>query len=337
MKSEQGSTLANSAPKIRRETEVLLEIAILEYQQAIKNESSLKVDDSYRKICKLYPALNFVHVWMKRYFHLYDTQEDFIQDYLRVFCASLASWKPKHLRRKSKYNGSGDFKNYFWSSLQNNYINMVKAENSGKRSISSKCPVCDKWCSSLSMHLIQQHTDFMWSFMDELGYDINDIDTCPFCQNFRLPQKIANTNDREIITGKLKRHIMSNHSNYLFEEFKDKYPGYISSSSKPSSIYLFGEGDDEQDLSMYDIMSNQSDSNIDHGNGSGLSRIDNLYNSGLSSIQQQIVDKVFNDRNKCSVLSYDAKLYNCSEDDFKSELEDLKQKLFLCGIDDERT
>jgi hypothetical protein len=257
---------------------------------------------------------------MKRYVYLYDTTDDFVQDYLRIFCTSLISWKPKHLRKKSKYNGTGDFKNYFWSSLQNNYINMVKAGNSGKRSIASKCPLCEQWCASLSTHLIQHHVEFLWSLIVNAGFNFDQSLKCPFCQVWKLPRKFVALDDMQAVLERLKRHIVSKHSNYLFDYFREEFPGYIpNSASKPMSIYL-SDQDDEVESNLYEM----TDSNT---------KIEDLYNSGLTDIQQGIIYKIFNDRTRDLSVVYDAKLYNCTEEEFESELEDLKQKLFLCGID----
>jgi hypothetical protein len=402
-----------------------LELAIVKYQDAIQKNDTNRIEKIYNEICILYPAMNFVHTWMKRYVYLYDTPEDFIQDYMRIFCTSLVSWKPKHLRKASKYNGSGDFKNYFWSSLQNNYINMVKAENSGKRSISSRCPLCDQWCASLSTHLMQNHSDYLWNLMIESGFNFDDLDTCPFCQAWKIsgklisstipirkrgrppkfnkfrqewielyasgetyfsiakkynvsyftvrnivvnkkipnkiqseiPEEIVNEwiklfennktykeiaeiynmkytivyyklknaikykqESRKIVAKKLKKHILSMHSNYLFEYFKEKFPGAITGqTAKPSSVYISAD-DSDSDLNLYDTVGYSG-------------KIDDLYNSGLSETQHQIIDKIFNERGRNSLVTYDTKLYNCDSDTFQAELEDLKQKLFLCGIE----
>lgn len=304
--------------------QLMLEAAIICYQEAIQKNDKQQIDKRYEQICKLYPVMNYIHVWMKRYLYLYDSSEDFAQDYLRIFCTSLVNWKPKHLRKESRYNGSGDFKNYFWSSLQNNYINMVKAENSGKRSIASKCPLCDEWCASLSTHLIQQHDEFLWDLMIKSGFIFDDLDKCPFCQSWKISTKLASTIDKAAIKEKLKRHILSMHSNYLFEHFKEEYPGYITGqSSKPSSIYVSSGCEDDNELNMYDTIGRSGS-------------VEDLYNSGLTETQEQIVFKILNDRGRNLCVVYDPNLYNCKEEEFQLELDDLKQKLFLCGIDTER-
>lgn len=305
--------------RLKSQEQFSLETSILKYQEGLSTDNKYLVDDAYKEICAIYQPLNYRYVWYKKYHYLYDTEEDFISDYLRIFCISLSSWKPKHLRKKSKFNGTGHFKNYFWSSLQNNYINMVKAENSGKRSISSKCPICDEWCSSLSTHLIQHHEDFLWTVVRRMGYDVEKLSKCPFCQSYKIKPKPVDDTTKQSMTNRLKRHILSMHTNYLFEEFKDQYPEYNNLTSKPSSIYVNEENNSDGELSIYDIVEKNT-------------CVEDLFTLGLSKIQQIIVNKVFNENIKNLIISYDENLYNCKEEEFQKELEDLKNKLFLCGI-----
>jgi hypothetical protein len=202
---------------------------------------------------------------------------------------------------------------------------MVKAENSGKRSIASRCPLCEEWCASLSTHLIQHHDEFLWNLMIKSGFEFDGLDKCPFCISWKISPKLVSATDEDIIKEKLKKHILSMHSNYLFEYFKEEYPGYITSqTSKPSSVYMSCDSEDNNELNMYDTV------------GRSGSRIEDLYSSGLTEIQEQIISKIFNERGKNLSVVYDSKLYNCKEEEFQLELDDLKQKLFLCGIDDER-
>lgn len=310
---------------LKKRNELNLEQKILLYQEAINHNNKTTVDNIYKDICKLYPAMNFMHIWFKKYYYLYDTQEDFSSDYLRIFCTALKTWKPKHLRRESRFGGSGHFKNYFWGCLQNNYINMVKAENSGKRSISSKCPICEIWCTSLSTHLMQNHDDLLWDNIKRMGFNLSTMLRCPFCQNYKFSGKKLEQVDHAILTKRLKRHILSMHSNYLFEEFKNQYPNCNNFSSKPTSVNVGNKDEDNNELSLYDIAEKDS-------------KIENLYASGLSYIQERIINSIFNGKNEEMAVSYDYKLYNCSIEEFNQELEDLKTKLFLCGIEnhDER-
>lgn len=305
--------------KKKKQEQATLESAILSYQDAVKTNDERAVENAYDQIYGIYPAMSYIPYWYKKYNYLYDTQDDFTSDYLRIFCNSLTSWKPKHLRKKSKYNGSGDFKNYFWSSLQNNYINMVKAENSGKRSISLKCPICNEWCTSLSTHLIQKHDDLLWDNIHSMGIDLYLLDKCPFCVSFKFSKRSLELLDRPALVKKLKRHILSMHSNFLFEQFKLEYPEYSNLSSKPASIYV-SEEDGGDELSLYDIVQTKDDC------------LDHLYASGLSEIQEKIIHHIFSENIKNSAVNYDFNVYNCTNEEFETALEDLKVKLFLCGV-----
>jgi predicted transcriptional regulator len=306
--------------RIKKEEQEKLEKAIIKYQESIKMGDSSFIEKTYSEVYKIYPAMNFAYIWFKKYYYLYDSKEDFDQDYLRIFCTSLVSWKPKGLRKKSLYNGSGQFKNYFWSSLQNNYINMVKAENSGKRNLSLKCPVCDEWCNSLSTHIIKKHDDLLWDVIKKNGFTFNGGNKCPFCKTYKIIKRYQNVVDEEVLISRLKKHILSMHSKFLFEEFKEQYPEYINLSSKPISVYVSNEQNDDGEVSIYDLI--QQDS-----------KIKDLYNSGLSGIQQTILNNVLNGNIKKVSISYDPKLYKCTLDDFQKELNNLKDKLFLCGIE----
>ena len=113
------------------------------------------------------------------------------------------------------------------------------------------------------------------------------------------------------------------HSNYLFEYFKEEFPGYITgSNAKPLSVYI-SNGDEDSELNLYDTVGANS-------------KMDDLYNLGLSGVQHQIIQKIFNDRKRNSGVYYDSKMYNCTQQEFEEELDDLKEKLFLCGINGER-
>lgn len=288
-----------------------IEEAIMEYQQALAANDNSGKSRLYQKICELYPVMNFMNVWMKKYEFLYDTKEDFEQDYLRIFCTSLAGWKPRHLRKESRYGGKGEFKNFFWQSLQNNYTNMVKAEASGKRNITTKCPICEDWCASLSTHLIRLHADILWDSLESLGYDIKTLTHCPFCQSFKN-YKI------ETGSGKLARHILSMHSSYLFDAFKEIYPEYSTISSKPISVSIYQEEKGES-IEIYDKF-------IQSPN------LDDLLAMNLSDTQKIIINKIFNGTAKKSGVNYNPLLYNCNVSEFKRELDDLKNKIYICGI-----
>ena len=303
----------NKINKPRFQDQSKLEDFIVKYQQAIERDNKTAIHDAYKEITDIYPAISFLNVWHKKYHYLYDTQEDFISDYLRMFCTALVSWQPRHLRKESRYKGKGDFKNYFWSTLQHNYINMVKSEASGKRNISTRCPICEEWCMTLSTHIINNHTELLWEYLENAGYKVDKLTNCPFCQSYKPLRKLKE-NDTQ--TERLKRHIVSMHSNYLFEEFKDKYPEYSTTSSKAASINVVNEQDETD---MYEKTAS-------------VPSIDDLLACGLSDIQKKMISKVFNGSVKSLFIKYDRQLYNCTQEEFNYELQDLQDKMIISGL-----
>ena len=121
-----------------------LEISILKYQRSLLTSNKQLIEKCYREVCKIYPPLLHMQEWYSQYHYLYDSHEDFESDYIKIFCNVLSNWKPRSKRKISRYNGTGEFKNYFIGALQHNYINLVKADNAGKRNPSQKCPICEK-------------------------------------------------------------------------------------------------------------------------------------------------------------------------------------------------
>ena len=111
----------------------MLEELILKYQKAARENSSNDQEALFRRICDLYQPLSYIQKWYPKYQHLCDSEDDFKQDFMRVFCATLIAWKPRNERKVSRYGGKGDFKNFFWGALSHSYINGVKSEAAGKR------------------------------------------------------------------------------------------------------------------------------------------------------------------------------------------------------------
>ena len=165
-----------------------LEQAILRYQKSLVSGNKILIDKHYKDICKLYPPMLHMQEWWNQYHYLYDSQEDFAQDYIRIFCNVLSNWKPRGARKKSRYDGSGEFKNYFIGALQHNYINLVKADNAGKRNPSCRCPICDKWVNPLSTHLRSHHINLLWEQLLINSIDIDKIKNCPYCKSHKLPR-----------------------------------------------------------------------------------------------------------------------------------------------------
>ena len=304
--------------------QVRLEEAILRYQNAIKIGHDSSVNAAYDTICGIYSPLSFVRIWFKKYRYLYDTREDFIQDYLRVFCTALAAWKPRDKRRESRYGGTGEFKNYFWGALNHNYINMVKSDASGKRNLSIKCPICEAWCNPLSSHLRTAHADLLWDQMEEFGMAVESLDSCPFCKSHKIPRTVPCSHQESgscksclKAAGQiaLRKHLLSMHSTYLFERFHELYPSHVTLSPKPTTVYLTTDSDDS--LNLYDMISEDG-------------RVGQLLNYSLTLVQQTILTRIFNG---ASSVSYDADMYNCTPEEFEAEMDNLRTNMTLCGLE----
>ena len=250
----QKKEIVNNASTVRETGhQEKLESAILYYQKILAGGNSRLIDQAYKNVCRLYPPLMHLQEWYQQYHYLYDSQEDFQQDYIRIFCNVLSAWKPRGVRKQSRYDGTGEFKNYFIGALQHNYINLVKADNAGKRNPSCRCPICDKWVNPLSTHLRTHHVDLLWDQLSINGFDINKIKNCPYCKSHKLPRsyeclseegEICNgTNEgcencREAaITKAIKKHMLSKHSSLLFQRFNEIHPNYQTVSPRAMSVY----------------------------------------------------------------------------------------------------
>jgi len=300
-----------------------LEISILKYQDAMKVNDRFGVNDQYKKICELYEPSNYANYWWRKYGHLYEEREDFEQEYLRIFCRVLNEWRPREIRGESRYGGKGYFQNFFYGSLSHHFTNMVKSLSSNKRNVATRCPICEQGCNTLSTHLREHHAHLLWEHLKLCGRSVEDMITCPFCKSYKVPKNIECAHcdtpckdcAREANVENIKKHLMSKHSNYLFERFHDIYPTHTTLSSKPMSIHF--HDDDNEESSLYDV--------VESSDG-----FDNLMSMNLSEVQQKIISKVLNG---ASSIKYDASLYKCSQQEFLKEFEELKTTMILSGLE----
>ena len=293
-----------------------LESAILAYQHALSTGNSAEIADAYNAVSRIYPPLNFVNKWYRKYRHLYDTREDFIQEYLIKFCEVLAKWKPRDIRPQSKFGGSGNFMNYYWSALQKHYSNLVKRAAAGRRNTSCMCPICETWCISLSTHLRKSHEELLWDQMDAFGMPVEMLTRCPFCTSHKVPRTAPCSHQprgacddclQTYGNQKLREHLLSAHSGLLFERFRDIYPNHITLSSRPASVYMFDD-DGDDDFNLYDVVPDTG-------------HLQSLLASTLTPVQKSILQRVIFQR--ATQVSYDADLYNCSPEEFAIEFENL--------------
>ncbi len=309
-----------------------LEGAILNYQKILATGNARLIDSAYKNVCRLYPPLMHLQEWYQQYHYLYDSQEDFQQDYIRIFCNVLSAWKPRNVRKQSRYDGTGEFKNYFIGALQHNYINLVKADNAGKRNPSCRCPICDKWVNPLSTHLRTHHVDLLWDQLSINGFDIEKLKNCPYCKSHKLPRQyeclavegdICNganegcENCRAAAINKaIKKHMLSKHSSLLFQRFNEVHPNYQTVSPRAMSVYTT-EDEEGDEACYYDkIQDNNS--------------VNKLLSLDLNEIENKIITNVLNGSIN---LKFDASLYNCSIEEFNSAMDGLRDKMSLIGLE----
>lgn len=305
-----------------------LETAILRYQEALNGGNERMIDKAYKKICSIYPPHMHMQEWYGQYKYLFDSYEDFAQDYIRIFCNVLSNWKPRGVRKKSRYDGSGEFKNYFIGALQHNYINMVKADNAGKRNPSQKCPICSKWVNPLSTHVLNCHADLLWANLESKKMSVEVLQHCPFCKSHKMPKSFECLESCENkISGAcedcktkcrinaIKRHFLSKHSSMLFQIFNDLYPNYQTISPRALSVYM--RDDEEEENCVYDQIQDEN-------------RVDDFLKLDMNEIETLIVENALSGN---SIIKFDAKLYKCTIDEFNNALENIKTKLSLVGLE----
>lgn len=288
-----------------------LEDAVLLYQKEVKNGNKNDIELAYKKITNLYDPLAFYHNWYDQYKYLYDSQEDFIADYLKVFATVLVGWKPRNQRKKSRYGGTGEFKNYFMGSLYHNFINLVKADQAAKRNLTTCCPICSEWVNPISTHLISNHSSLLWDYLDEMDIDLNSLNSCPFCPNFKI---IKNVNNREKLTNLLKDHFLSKHTSLLFTKFNDLYPTISTISPKINSVHV----DENEELDIYDITEDKD------------SLINKIFSLELTELQKKLINQILNGE---STLVYKEGKYKCTKEEWDLEIENLREAISIYGYE----
>lgn len=297
--------------ELNTESQNILEDAVIKYKDAAERQDNYDMEMAYKNVIGIYDPLKYYHNWYNQYKYLFDSQEDFLADYLKVFVNVLSNWTPRNKRKKSRYDGSGDFKNFFIGSLSHNYINMVKADQAAKRNTTNLCPICSQWVSPLSTHILNNHSDLIWQYLDEMGIDTESLTGCPFCANFKMPKT---TETRMEMTEFIKQHIKSKHTSVLFHRFNDLYPDSPTISPKTTSTNI-EENNDE--LDVYDIV--EDENNL----------LNKLYSLDLSPIQQSIISKILNGE---SNVVYKAGQFECTKEEWENELEKLKETMNLYGF-----
>jgi hypothetical protein len=298
-----------------------LENAIMRYQEAVDSEDSGKVEVAYQRVVSMYDPMVWIDTWFRRYRFLYDSAEDFTQDYLRIFITSLRSWKPRHLRKASRYGGKGEFKNYFWGCLSHHMTNLLKSSSAGKRSLAQRCPICEEWCASLSTHVFEVHQELLFDKLASIGYKVENMSECPFCRSHKVPKDT----DEAGMRLALRKHMASKHSSLLFERFHELYPTHITLSSKPVSATLYDEATGEEGY-VYESMSSSP-------------TLDSLYSYGLSGLQAAIVERILDGESdfeliKCALREEtDGVGAHMTDEEFDEAMNGLQDAMHIVGLD----
>ena len=301
-----------------------LEDYITRYQLAYQSQDYSVANDVYDDIVALYQPLSFTNVWYDKVSHLYDSKDDFDSEYLDVFLKCLREWKPRHERQESKFNGKGEFKNYFWSALRYFFINAVKGEAICRKNTMRQCPICGKWCSPISTHLLKVHHELLWDHLATCGIDYKTLGVtgCPYCKTFKRPRRIECSPEEnyeqklaDFQNKAVQKHMLSVHSNILFERFHMLYPECVTLSSKPVSVNV--SDDVEGEMSIYEMMPHDG-------------KFNNLLSLSFSTVQEKLLRKIFQG---ALDVKYDHKLYKCSQEEFENELNDLRSKMVISGFE----
>ena len=289
-----------------------LENAVIKYQLAVEAGGSFDIEDAYRSIIKLYNPNDFAQTWYEQYKYLFDSYDDFISDYMRVFIVVIMNWKPRNERKKSRYDGSGEFKNYFIGSLHHNYVNLVKSDKASKRNLTKMCPICMEWVNPMSTHVINHHADLLWNYLLEMNIDVQTLSSCPFCPNF----KINKSNSADKIAQLIKNHFLSKHSSMLFHKFNELYPDVSTLSPKITTNNHYDDSNGELDI--YDI--------TEEKNGF----MNKLYSLNLSDLQKTIIEKILNG----DQIIYKSDKYSCSEEEWTNAMIGLRDVVSTCSYNE---
>jgi hypothetical protein len=114
----------------------------------------------------------------------------------------------------------------------------------------------------------------------------------------------------------IKKHLLSKHSSLLFQRFNDLYPNYQTVSPRALSVYMSEENDVEENC-YYDQLQDDN-------------KIDNFMKLNMSDLETMIINNALNGS---SSIKFDAKLYNCSVDEFNLALDSIKSKMSLVGLE----
>ena len=70
--------------------EEYFEKKILEYQDSLENNNKTLSNEIFQKICDIYKPEKYIGTWQKQYQYLYDSPEDFKQEYIKLYITGWA-------------------------------------------------------------------------------------------------------------------------------------------------------------------------------------------------------------------------------------------------------
>jgi hypothetical protein len=156
-----------------------------------------------------------------------------------------------------------------------------------------------------------------------LGHNVDELTRCPLCRSHKIPQTVApdfvEKENGLFLTQNfaVKKHMLSKHSPLLFEKFNDLYPEHDTLNVKPVSNYMMDDSG-ENEINVYETVT-------------GDDKISSLWATNLSDIQRQILELIIVQKSKKIIYLPD--VYNCSNEEFNVQLDDLRSKLVICGIE----
>jgi len=196
-----------------------IDIAVKMYQ-----ESQLQED--FDLIVDLYQPFKYIRYWQNKYIYLCDNNpDDFKSEYMLCFVKACNFYKKENNYKKICY-----FNKYFFSIVNNYFINKMSKLSCSKRSLLSKCPLCDEQVTPLNLHILKEHPEFIQNFIDH--YDIKN--KCTLCS--------------ETYIDSIEKHIINKHSRLVYEYFQRLYPNsntFIQDPAQPIGlIYINDEKTD---------------------------------------------------------------------------------------------
>ena len=211
---------------------------------AVKMYQETHSEEDFALICDLLPPNP--HFLKSKYAFLCDEYSDFDAEYLFCFVKACNEYG------KNQEKMTSNFQSYFFSTVNNHFINKIVQATCSKRNPQLQCPICNKASAPLNTHVLKEHPELIENMLREQGYNITALNKCPYCQD-----KFSN--------GIIK-HITSKHSSLIFSYFQEYYPLYSMSINNPAPPLGLIYYNDEQAGSLEDINAKPMINNMSNDN-----------------------------------------------------------------------